>query len=90
MATPGRIYDLADKNVAKLKDCKYLVLDEADKLISIEFQNLIFDIFNFLPKKKQIILVSATFPKNISSFVNSIENVKKVNLMHELTLKGLT
>lgn len=52
MATPGRIYDLADKNVAKLKDCKYLVLDEADKLISIEFQNLIFDIFNFLPKKK--------------------------------------
>ena len=37
VATPGRILDLSYKWIAKLKDCKYFVLDEADKLISREF-----------------------------------------------------
>jgi len=37
VATPGRILDLCYKRVAKMSNCKYFVLDEADKLISKEF-----------------------------------------------------
>jgi len=37
VATPGRILDLAGKDIAKLNKCNYLVLDEADKLVSMEF-----------------------------------------------------
>lgn len=34
VATPGRILDLSYKKITKLKNCKFFVLDEADKLIS--------------------------------------------------------
>lgn len=37
VATPGRILDLSYKKIARLNNCKYFVLDEADKLISEEF-----------------------------------------------------
>ena len=41
VATPGRILDLATKNVAKLEDCKMLVLDEVDKLLSDDFKLIV-------------------------------------------------
>ena len=37
VGTPGRILDLAGKNVARLGQCEMLVMDEADKLLSPEF-----------------------------------------------------
>lgn len=37
MGTPGRILDLAQKNIAKLDKADVLVLDEADKLLSVDF-----------------------------------------------------
>ena len=37
VGTPGRILDLAGKNVARLGQCEILVMDEADKLLSPEF-----------------------------------------------------
>ena len=37
VATPGRILDLIEKNIAKMDQCQTLVLDEADKLLSPEF-----------------------------------------------------
>ena len=41
VATPGRILDLASKNVANLDACKMLVLDEVDKLLSADFQEIV-------------------------------------------------
>jgi ATP-dependent RNA helicase DDX6/DHH1 len=41
VATPGRILDLASKGVAKLQDCKMLVLDEVDKLLSDNFKIIV-------------------------------------------------
>ena len=38
VATPGRILDLASKKVANLGECRTIVMDEADKLLSPEFQ----------------------------------------------------
>lgn len=50
VATPGRILDLAYKKIANLSHCKFFVLDEADKLISQEFQPIILKIIDFLPE----------------------------------------
>lgn len=90
VATPGRILDLAYKNIAKLDQCDYFVLDEADKLLSDEFQKVIEKIMSFLPKKKQILLFSATYPHSVSKFIAKIPEITKINMMRDLTLKGVT
>lgn len=69
IATPGRILDLMDKNVADLSQCKTLVLDEADKLLSQDFKGILDRIISFLPKDRQIMLFSATFPNTVEAFV---------------------
>ena len=90
VATPGRILDLAHKNIAKLGDCKFFVLDEADKLLSEEFQKVIHKIMNFMPSDKQVLLFSATYPHSVSKFIRSIPDIVKINMMRDLTLKGVT
>mmetsp|Transcript_27464 Transcript_27464/g.33360 ORF Transcript_27464/g.33360 Transcript_27464/m.33360 type:complete len:424 (+) Transcript_27464:159-1430(+) len=91
VGTPGRIYDLSTKNVAKLNDCQVLVMDEADKLLSQEFQPLIEQIINFLPSTRQILLYSATFPVTVKDFKDRfLRKPYVINLMDELTLKGIT
>ena len=57
-----RVLDLANKGVANLSACALIVMDEADKLLSPEFQPLIEQIIKFLPLERQILLFSATFP----------------------------
>ena len=69
VATPGRVLDLAYKKIAKLNQCKYFVLDEADKLISQEFQPIILKIIDFLAPERQLLLFSATYPQSVSSFI---------------------
>lgn len=68
VATPGRILDLATKNVAKLEDCKMLVLDEVDKLLSDDFKLIVAKIIELMPVEKQISLFSATYPVAIRGF----------------------
>lgn len=41
IATPGRMIDLMDKQVAKMEQCRMLVLDEADKLLSQDFKGML-------------------------------------------------
>lgn len=91
IATPGRIIDLMEKNVCKMDKCKMLVLDEADKLLSQDFNRMLDKLIAFLPNERQIMLYSATFPITVESFMkkHSIEPYK-INLMDELTLKGVT
>eukprot|EP01061_Rhynchopus_euleeides_P001778 TRINITY_DN112_c0_g2_i1.p1 TRINITY_DN112_c0_g2~~TRINITY_DN112_c0_g2_i1.p1 ORF type:complete len:442 (+),score=190.41 TRINITY_DN112_c0_g2_i1:104-1327(+) len=91
VATPGRLVDLAAKQVARLNKCSLVVLDEADKLLSPEFEPLVEQVLNYLPKGRQIMLFSATFPMNVQRFVNShMQSPEQVNLMEELTLKGIS
>lgn len=91
VGTPGRILDLASKDVAKLGNCKTLVMDEADKLLSPEFQPLIDQMISFLPSRRQILLFSATFPITVKQFTDRhLQKPYEINLMDELTLKGIT
>ena len=52
VATPGRILDLASKNIAKLDHCKMLVLDEVDKLLSDDFKIIVAKIINIMPEDR--------------------------------------
>mmetsp|Transcript_13752 Transcript_13752/g.27425 ORF Transcript_13752/g.27425 Transcript_13752/m.27425 type:complete len:404 (+) Transcript_13752:243-1454(+) len=91
VATPGRVLDLSEKGVCKLNQCNIAVMDEADKLLSIEFQPVIEKLLSFLPNNRQICLYSATFPVTVKQFKEKF--LKKpyiINLMEELTLKGIT
>ena len=54
VATPGRILDLVEKGIAQVGDCKMLVLDEADKMLSQEFHKMVSNILNYLPKERQV------------------------------------
>ncbi len=91
VCTPGRILDLASKQVADLSKCEVLVMDEADKLLSIDFQPIVDKLIEFLPKNRQILMLSATFPAVVEGFKRKyLPTAKEINLMDELTLKGLT
>jgi ATP-dependent RNA helicase DDX6/DHH1 len=91
IATPGRILDLMDKGVAKMDHCKMLVLDEADKLLSQDFQSMLDRLVAHMPKNRQIMLYSATFPRTVASFMNKhMRQPHEINLMEELTLLGVT
>lgn len=89
--TPGRILDLTNKGVADLSSCHVVILDEADKMLSQEFQPIVEALLKFLPSEKQIILYSATFPSSVQKFKDTyLPNAHEINLMDELTLKGIT
>uniref|UniRef100_A0A8C5AXJ9 RNA helicase n=1 Tax=Gadus morhua TaxID=8049 RepID=A0A8C5AXJ9_GADMO len=91
IATPGRILDLIKKGVAKVDRVQMMVMDEADKLLSQDFVVLIEDIISFLAKSRQILLYSATFPISVQKFMNKhLQKPYEINLMEELTLKGIT
>jgi len=91
VATPGRILDLMEKDVAKMGNCKVLVLDEADKLLSQDFKGMLDRVISFLPNSRQILLFSATFPLTVESFMRKyLKDPYEINLMDELTLKGIT
>mmetsp|Transcript_19462 Transcript_19462/g.46962 ORF Transcript_19462/g.46962 Transcript_19462/m.46962 type:complete len:480 (-) Transcript_19462:230-1669(-) len=91
VATPGRILDLANKAVADLSECRMCVMDEADKLLSPEFQPIVEELINLLPKDRQLLMYSATYPITIRDFHEKyMADAHIINLMDELTLRGIT
>lgn len=91
VATPGRILDLASKKVANLSECRTIIMDEADKLLSPEFQPVLEQIIGLCDKDHQICLFSATFPVTVKNFCqNHVPNPYSINLMDELTLRGIS
>jgi len=91
IATPGRVLDLIEKKVAKVEKCKVLVLDEADKLLSQDFKGMLDAVISHLPRDRQILLFSATYPLAVESFMRRhLQTPYEINLMEELTLKGVS
>jgi ATP-dependent RNA helicase DDX6/DHH1 len=91
VGTPGRIHDLADKGIADLSNCSMFVMDEADKLLSPEFQPVLEALIAKTVPNRQILLFSATFPVTVKGFKQKfLPNAYIINLMDELTLRGIT
>ncbi|CAF9920122.1 MAG: putative ATP-dependent RNA helicase ddx6 [Heterodermia speciosa] len=91
VGTPGRILDLAKHKQVDLSECTSFVMDEADKLLSPEFTPVVEELLTYHPKDRQVMLFSATFPIMVKSFKDKhMNNPHEINLMDELTLRGVT
>jgi len=66
IATPGRLIDHLDRGTVDLRDVQVLVLDEADRMLDMGFRPAIDRIVKRLPAKRQTLLFSATFSKEIT------------------------
>jgi ATP-dependent RNA helicase DDX41 len=71
VATPGRLKDLLAKRRMNLDVCRYLCLDEADRMVDMGFEDDIREIFSFFKGQRQTILFSATMPEKIRKFAES-------------------
>jgi ATP-dependent RNA helicase DeaD len=67
VGTPGRTLDLIRRNKLKVNEIRWLVLDEADEMLSMGFKDDLDAILETSPAKKQTLLFSATMPKEIVS-----------------------
>lgn len=71
VATPGRLMDMLDKKMVSLSVCRYLCMDEADRMIDMGFEEDVRTIFSFFRGQRQTLLFSATMPKKIQNFARS-------------------
>src|SRR3546814_15947072 len=67
VGTPGRIQELAAKKALQLSGVRTLVLDEADRMLDMGFEDQIRDLVKNHPKDRQTLLFSATFPSALRS-----------------------
>lgn len=74
IATPGRLLDLQNQRLLNLSKIEILVLDEADRMLDMGFLRDIKKIMALMPSKRQNLLFSATFSKEIKSLANEILN----------------
>ena len=72
VATPGRLLDLHNQGEISLANVEILVLDEADRMLDMGFLHDIKRIMALLPSKRQNLLFSATFSKDIKKLANTI------------------
>ncbi|AXT59398.1 ATP-dependent RNA helicase RhlE [Aquimarina sp. AD10] len=72
VATPGRLLDLHSQKALSLSKIEVLVLDEADRMLDMGFQRDINKILGLLPERRQNLLFSATFSKEIKKLANGI------------------
>ena len=72
VATPGRLLDLMQQGHVSLRDIRYFVLDEADRMLDMGFVHDVKRIISKLPAQKQTLFFSATMPFEIGALAKSI------------------
>ncbi|HDM8068561.1 ATP-dependent RNA helicase DbpA [Vibrio harveyi] len=72
VGTPGRILDHLEKGRINLEELNTLVLDEADRMLEMGFQDALDAIIDAAPKQRQTLLFSATFPEKIEQIAQRI------------------
>jgi translation initiation factor 4A len=91
IGTPGRLYDVLNRNIMESSEIKTCILDEADEMLSSGFADDIREIFHLLPGTMQVALFSATMPEEALSITKKfMNNPKKIFVKRdELTLEGI-
>ncbi len=71
VATPGRLLDLIGRGAIKMGRIQYVVLDEADEMLNMGFQEDIDEILSHLPKERRVWLFSATMPNEVRTIASN-------------------
>jgi superfamily II DNA/RNA helicase len=72
VATPGKLISHLNMGYVKMKELKYLILDEADRMLDMGFNEDIMRIISYLPKERQTLMFSATMPPRINQLAKAI------------------
>ena len=84
VATPGRLLDHLNQNTIDLSGVEVFVLDEADRMLDMGFKRDIEKVIKQLPERRQNLLFSATFPKEIQRLASKLLNSpKKIQVASE-------
>jgi ATP-dependent RNA helicase DeaD len=87
VATPGRLIDLLQRGAISIKDTNYLVLDEADEMLTI-LKDGLDTIINALPKNRRTFLFTATMPGAIKQLVQNYMSKNVVQLEVDMATLG--
>jgi ATP-dependent RNA helicase DeaD len=94
VATPGRMKDILNRKAIDFSEVRFVVLDEADEMLNMGFQEDIDDILSTTPKTKKTWLFSATMPREVRAIAQNYmtdpkeltmgtKNTGNVNIEHE-------
>ncbi|MCD0475757.1 DEAD/DEAH box helicase [Flavobacterium sp. EDS] len=87
VATPGRLIDLIQRKAINLKETQYLILDEADEMVSILKESLD-EIVAELPKKHTTLLFSATLPGTIKQLIQNYLSKNVIQVSADMETVG--
>ena len=92
IGTPGRVYDLIQRNIINAKLLNLIVMDEADELLSSGFRSSIYDIFQYFDDNIQVALFSATLPNDIIQLSKEfmIDPISIIVKADELQVEGIS
>ncbi|HKI88115.1 MAG TPA: DEAD/DEAH box helicase [Draconibacterium sp.] len=86
IATPGRLWDMYRAGVLSLKKIKYLVIDEADRMLDMGFMPQLRQLQEILPRRRQNLLFSATFSESIEKMAEEfLDYFEKVSVAPSAT-----
>ncbi|XP_011695259.1 PREDICTED: DEAD-box ATP-dependent RNA helicase 20-like [Wasmannia auropunctata] len=74
IATPGRLIDFLEKGTTNMRRCTYLVLDEADRMLDMGFEPQIRKIIEQIRPDRQVLMWSATWPKEVQALAEDFLN----------------
>ena len=91
IATPGRLLSLLRHCKVDLSHVDFLILDEADRMLDIGFYDDIMEIISYLPKERQTLMFSATFPKEVEKLARQVLcNPAEVKIAVSKPAEGIT
>jgi len=78
VGTPGRLIDHLERKTIKLDQVSFMVMDEADEMLKMGFQEDIEKIFGYVPEMRQTMMFSATMPRTVMALAKSYMHTPEV------------
>lgn len=86
IATPGRLWDLYQANAVSFRKVKYLIIDEADRMLDMGFMHQLRQLFEVIPHKRQNLLFSATFSEKVERMAQEfLDHYEKIEIAPSAT-----
>ncbi len=90
IATPGRLISHLNMGYVKISNLKHLILDEADRMLDMGFNEDLGKIITYLPKERQTLMFSATMPPKIRDLAKkTLNNPEQINIAVSKPAEGV-